>query len=188
MIGNGGASMPPRQARLDDRFQRFGTIAPYRVHLKVAAVLGDLVDQLARWTEHQRLHAQQRRLELLQQSQSERHGLAAAGRRLHDQVARHGHDDAVAAQRAYALGLADVLPAATIAYAPPSAWMAALDRAPVSLDELADRSRLPVAALSSMLLVLELEGVVSAASGGRYVLARPAENSRSPLHPGRGSA
>jgi len=66
--------------------------------------------------------------------------------------------------------------------------LGALDHAPVSLDELADRSRLPVAALSSMLLVLELEGVVSAASGGRYVLARPAENSRSPLHPGRGSA
>jgi DNA processing protein len=49
--------------------------------------------------------------------------------------------------------------------------LAALDRAPVSLDELAERSRLPIAALSSMLLVLELEGVVSAASGGRYVLA-----------------
>ncbi|MBA8889777.1 Zn-dependent protease with chaperone function [Dokdonella fugitiva] len=51
-------------------------------------------------------------------------------------VARHGHDDAVAAQRAYALGLADVLPAATIAYAPPSAWMAALDRALPRLDRL----------------------------------------------------
>ena len=49
--------------------------------------------------------------------------------------------------------------------------LAALDRAPVSLDELAERSRLPIGALSSMLLVLELEGVVSAASGGRYVLA-----------------
>jgi len=49
--------------------------------------------------------------------------------------------------------------------------LAALDRTPVSLDELAERSRLPVPALSSMLLVLELEGVVSAASGGRYVLA-----------------
>jgi DNA processing protein len=47
-----------------------------------------------------------------------------------------------------------------------------LDRTPASLDELAERCRLPVAALSSMLLVLELEGVVSAASGGRYVLAQ----------------
>ena len=47
----------------------------------------------------------------------------------------------------------------------------ALDRTPASLDELAQRSRLPVASLSSMLLVLELDGVVSAASGGRYVLA-----------------
>ncbi|HEX3123022.1 MAG TPA: DNA-processing protein DprA [Rhodanobacteraceae bacterium] len=50
--------------------------------------------------------------------------------------------------------------------------LAALDRAPASLDELAARSSLPIAALSSMLLVLELEGVVSAASGGRYVLAQ----------------
>ena len=49
--------------------------------------------------------------------------------------------------------------------------LAALDRTPVSLDELAERSRLPIPALSSMLLVLELEGVVSAANGGRYVLA-----------------
>jgi hypothetical protein len=39
-----------------------------------------------------------------------------------------------------------------------------------------------------MLLVLELEGVVSAASGGRYVLARPGENYGSPPHRGRGSA
>lgn len=66
--------------------------------------------------------------------------------------------------------------------------LTALDHAPVSLDELADRSRLPIAALSSMLLVLELEGVVAAASGGRYVLARPGENPGSPASPGHGGA
>jgi DNA processing protein len=66
--------------------------------------------------------------------------------------------------------------------------LAALDRAPVSLDELAERSRLPVAALSSMLLVLELDGVVSAASGGRYVLAREVKNSGSRPRAGRDSA
>jgi DNA processing protein len=66
--------------------------------------------------------------------------------------------------------------------------LAALDRAPVSLDELAQRSRLPVAALSSMLLVLELEGVVSAASGGRYVLERQVENSGSRPQAGRDNA
>lgn len=49
--------------------------------------------------------------------------------------------------------------------------LAVLDRAPACLDELAARSGLPIAALSSMLLVLELEGVVAPAGGGRYVLA-----------------
>ena len=49
--------------------------------------------------------------------------------------------------------------------------LATLDRTPASLDELAARSSLPISALSSMLLVLELEGVVASASGGRYVLA-----------------
>ncbi|MGN6518625.1 MAG: M48 family metallopeptidase [Dokdonella sp.] len=64
-------------------------------------------------------------------------------------VARYGHDDEAAAQRAYALGLADVLPSATIAYAPPSAWMEALDRALPKLDRLgAAGKELVVAALA----------------------------------------
>jgi DNA processing protein len=65
-------------------------------------------------------------------------------------------------------------PAATPAKRDPdyARLLAALDRTPASLDELAARSSLPISALSSMLLVLELEGVVDAASGGRYVLAR----------------
>lgn len=48
---------------------------------------------------------------------------------------------------------------------------AALDHAPAALDELATRSGLPIAALSSMLLLLELEGEVVADGGGRYALA-----------------
>jgi len=49
--------------------------------------------------------------------------------------------------------------------------LASIDHAPVALDELAARTGLGVAALSSMLLVLELEGIVVAADGGRYALA-----------------
>jgi DNA processing protein len=49
--------------------------------------------------------------------------------------------------------------------------LASIDHAPAALDELAARTGLGVAALSSMLLVLELEGVVIAANGGRYALA-----------------
>jgi len=45
--------------------------------------------------------------------------------------------------------------------------LAALDTQPVVLDELAERTGLSAAALSSMLLVLELDGVV-AADSGRY--------------------
>ncbi|HEY9110553.1 MAG TPA: DNA-processing protein DprA, partial [Rhodanobacteraceae bacterium] len=46
--------------------------------------------------------------------------------------------------------------------------VAALGDAPASLDELAERTRLAPAALSSMLLLLELEGVVAPAVNGRW--------------------
>ncbi|HJR11153.1 MAG TPA: DNA-processing protein DprA [Rhodanobacteraceae bacterium] len=46
--------------------------------------------------------------------------------------------------------------------------LAALGDAPASLDELAERTHLPPAALSSMLLLLELEGVVGPAVNGRW--------------------
>jgi len=49
--------------------------------------------------------------------------------------------------------------------------LACIDHEPAALDQLAARSGLGVAALSSMLLVLELEGVGVAANGGRYALA-----------------
>ncbi len=45
--------------------------------------------------------------------------------------------------------------------------LSALDYAPASLDELAERTELPASSLSSMLLVLELDGV-AIAQGGRY--------------------
>ena len=76
-------------------------------------------------------------------------------------VAQHGHDDAAAARRAYALGIAEVLPAATLAYAPPSDWMAALDRALPRLDRLgAPGKELVVAALTR---AISADGVVSVA-------------------------
>ncbi|MEO6967952.1 MAG: DNA-processing protein DprA [Rhodanobacteraceae bacterium] len=46
--------------------------------------------------------------------------------------------------------------------------LAALDEAPAALDELAARTNLSPAALSSMLLLLELEGVVAPAVNGRW--------------------
>jgi DNA processing protein len=46
--------------------------------------------------------------------------------------------------------------------------LAALGDVPASLDELAERTRLAPAALSSMLLLLELEGAVSPAVNGRW--------------------
>jgi len=46
--------------------------------------------------------------------------------------------------------------------------LAAIDHAPVGLDELAARTGLAISALSSMLLVLELDGAVNAVEGGRY--------------------
>jgi len=44
--------------------------------------------------------------------------------------------------------------------------LAALEETPIALDELVERTRLAPAALSSMLLMLELDGVVVAAGGG----------------------
>lgn len=44
----------------------------------------------------------------------------------------------------------------------------ALGHEPASVDTLADRSGLTVAAVSSMLLILELEGVIAAEAGGSY--------------------
>jgi Zn-dependent protease with chaperone function len=90
--------------------------------------------------------------------------LTAVGSELKDVlaiVAQHGHDDVVAAKRAYALGIDEVLPAATLAYAPPSDWVGALDRALPKLDRLgAAGKELVVAALTR---AISADGVVSVA-------------------------
>ena len=54
---------------------------------ELADVLADLVGEFARRAQHQRLQLHLRRIEPMQQAQAERRGLAAAGRRLRDQVA-----------------------------------------------------------------------------------------------------
>ena len=51
-------------------------------------------------------------------------------------VAEYGHDDRTAAERAFRLGLGEVLPNAPAAYAPPAEWSLALDRALPVLDQL----------------------------------------------------
>ncbi|MBB5208828.1 M48 family metallopeptidase [Chiayiivirga flava] len=56
-------------------------------------------------------------------------------------VAKHGHDDAVAAQRAFIVGLAQVLPHDTLRYAPPADWAAALGAALPRLDALEPRGK-----------------------------------------------
>ncbi len=74
-------------------------------------------------------------------------------------VAKYGHDDAVAAQRAYVLGLQEVLPDVPARYAPPGEWAAALDRALPKLDLLAPAGKeLVVRALTR---AISADGVVS---------------------------
>ena len=53
----------------------------------------------------------------------------------------------------------------------------ALDYDPVSVDTLIDRTALTADAVSSMLLILELQGRVTPVAGGRYVRAREGESS-----------
>lgn len=60
-----------------------------------------------------------------------------------------------------------------------AALLKALDHAPAALDELAARTGLPAAALSSMLLMLELDGAVSAENGRYGRAVRPGPDSPS---------
>ncbi|TDR42517.1 DNA protecting protein DprA [Tahibacter aquaticus] len=73
-------------------------------------------------------------------------------------------------ERLQPVAAATTVAAAGVAQRDPeyAAVLAALGHDPVSLDELAVRSGLGVATLSSMLLVLELDGEVSSVGGGRY--------------------
>ena len=76
-------------------------------------------------------------------------------------LAQHGHADDAAAKRAFAAGLAQVLPGTTLAYRPPKDWVAALDRALPPLDA--------VDPLGKQLLV---EGLVASISqDGRVAVA-----------------
>ena len=76
-------------------------------------------------------------------------------------VAKYGHGDEAAAQRAYVLGLREILPQSTIAYAPPADWVLALDRALPRLDLLAPAGKeLVVRALTQ---AISADGIVSVA-------------------------
>jgi len=76
-------------------------------------------------------------------------------------VAQHGHDDTPAAQRAYALGIGEVLPAATLVHVPPSDWMEALDRALPRLDRLGAAGKEMV--VSALTRAISADGMVSVA-------------------------
>jgi len=74
-------------------------------------------------------------------------------------LARHGNPDPERARRAYALGLAEVLPQARFAYQPPQQWVAALDAALPRLDRLSPAGKeLVVAALTR---AIGADGLVS---------------------------
>ena len=76
-------------------------------------------------------------------------------------LAQHGHADEASARRAFAAGLAQVLPGATLNYQPPRDWVAALDRALPPLDA--------IDPLGKQLLV---EGLVASISqDGRVAVA-----------------
>ncbi|MCB1857417.1 MAG: DNA-processing protein DprA [Gammaproteobacteria bacterium] len=62
--------------------------------------------------------------------------------------------------------------------------LAAMEYDPLHLDILIHRSGLTADAVSSMLLLLELEGHVSSVPGGRYCLTRPSGQSASNRHSG----
>jgi len=76
-------------------------------------------------------------------------------------VARHGHDDAASAARAYLVAIDEVLPGRALPYAPPDDWIGALDRALPTLDRLAPAGKeLVVGALTR---AIGEDGVVSVA-------------------------
>jgi len=76
-------------------------------------------------------------------------------------LARHGHEDAEAARRAYALGLREVLPGATLDYRPPVDWPQALDRALARLDLLMPAGKELV--VQAMTVAISSDGVMSVA-------------------------
>lgn len=76
-------------------------------------------------------------------------------------VAEHGHDNADAAMRAYRLGINEALPMATLAYDPPTDWVAALDLALPKLDRLAPAGKELV--IAGLVRAIAADGIVSVA-------------------------
>ncbi len=74
-------------------------------------------------------------------------------------VAAYGHDDEAAARSAYVLGMHEVLPGFKPAYAPPSAWAQALDRALPPLDRLAPAGKELV--VRGLVRAISADGMVS---------------------------
>ncbi len=76
-------------------------------------------------------------------------------------VAKYGHDDTASAQRAYVLGLQEVLPNLPARYLPPDDWASALDRALPKLNLLTPAGKeLVVRALTR---AISADGIVSVA-------------------------
>jgi len=129
---------------------------------EVFALPGSIHNPLARGC-HQLIREGAKLVETAQEVLDELHGVGALlAEGLRERLAVTGEES-----------LADTTRTATVirSHDPDYATLLkALDHTPAALDELAARTGLPAAALSSMLLVLELDGVV-AAENGRYALA-----------------
>jgi Zn-dependent protease with chaperone function len=76
-------------------------------------------------------------------------------------VARHGHDDANAAERAFLAAIGDVLPGRPLSYAPPQDWIGALDRALPKLDRLAPAGKELV--VGALVRAISVDGVTTVA-------------------------
>lgn len=74
-------------------------------------------------------------------------------------LAEHGHEDEDSARRAFQLGMQEVLPAARMAYRPPTDWAQALDRALPRLDLLAPAGKELV--VQALVRAIGADGVVS---------------------------
>jgi DNA processing protein len=129
---------------------------------EVFALPGSIHNPLARGC-HQLIREGAKLVETAQEVLDELHGVGALlAEGLRERLAVTGEES-----------LADTTRTATVIRSNDPDYatlLKALDHTPAALDELAARTGLPAAALSSMLLVLELDGVV-AAENGRYALA-----------------
>ncbi|MGB4858566.1 MAG: M48 family metallopeptidase [Dokdonella sp.] len=74
-------------------------------------------------------------------------------------VAQHGHDDDTEASRAFQLGIQEAMPMSTVAYQPPSDWVASLDQALPKLDRLAPAGKELV--IAGLVRAISSDGVVN---------------------------